>query len=89
MSSNYQLDVAALYRYLNHHRRAKGLSWRGVAAETGCPPSLFTKLRHGGAPSAHALVTLLMWLGRADVIRPMIVGSNVSLDGGWGLSDDG
>lgn len=70
--SAYQLDVAALYRYLDQRRRVQGLSWRGVAAETGCPPSLFTKLSHGGAPSASALVTLLMWLGRADAIRPLI-----------------
>ena len=78
--SNYQLDVAALYRYLNHRRRIEGLSWRGVAAQTGCPPSLFTKLSQGGAPSAHALVTLFMWLGRADAIKSMIAFDDGSPD---------
>ena len=86
--SNYELDGHALYRYLDQRRRAKGLSWRGVAAETGCPASLFTKLGQGGLPSANALVTLFMWLGRAGAVRSMIVQKGVSPDGGWGLSDD-
>ena len=61
--SLYHLDEAALYRYLNARRQREGLSWRGVAAQTGCPPSLFTKISKGGAPNAHALMTLLVWLG--------------------------
>lgn len=67
-----QLDTAALYRYLNARRRREGLSWRQVAAQTGCPPSLFTKLSQGGTPNAHALVTLLFWLGLSRDLGPLL-----------------
>jgi hypothetical protein len=71
--SNYRLDVFTLHRYLDHQRQQRGLSWRAVAAETGCPPSLFTKLgQDGGGLSADALMTLLHWLGRTRDLGPFL-----------------
>lgn len=69
----YRLDVPALYRYIDQRRQREGLSWRGVAGETGVPVSLFSKLaKDGGKPSADALMALLVWLGRDRDLRPFL-----------------
>lgn len=69
----YRLDPAALHTRLDHQRRQRGLSWSAVARETGVPKSLFTKLGQGdGAPSAHALLTLIQWLGLGRDLIPIL-----------------
>lgn len=68
--SGYVLDVPELYRRLDVRRRERGLSWRAVGRELGLASSTFTRLSQGFAPDAHALVTLLVWLGLgAGVLR--------------------
>jgi hypothetical protein len=60
--TTHRLDVLRLYQLLDGQRQDRGMSWRALAREAGCPASLFTKMRAGGAPNANALVTLLVWL---------------------------
>lgn len=57
-----QLDVAALYAALDLIRSHGGLSWREAAKQTGCSPSLFSRLAAGHKPDVDALCTLLAWL---------------------------
>lgn len=60
--STYRLDVPELHRRLNAQRRDLGLSWRGVGRQVGLPVSVFTRISHGHAIEADALITLLVWL---------------------------
>ncbi|MFD7996865.1 helix-turn-helix domain-containing protein [Streptomyces mexicanus] len=60
--SRYVLDVAELHRRLDQKRQQLGLTWRGLARETGIAQSFFSRLAHGKRPDADALVTLLVWL---------------------------
>ncbi len=62
--SRHYLDTAALYAALDQTRQARGLRWQTLARELGLPASTFTRLSYGGAPNAHALVTLLVWIGQ-------------------------
>lgn len=70
--STYRLDVPELYRRLDAQRTARGMSWRDLAEETGISASGFTRIGHGRAPDAHALVTLLVWLDADDDIAYLI-----------------
>lgn len=68
--SGHRLDVPELHQLLDTQRRARGLSWRGIARETGLGSSTLTRIRHGQAPDAHALVSLLVWLNLdTDIAR--------------------
>lgn len=58
----HRLDVQQLYAHLDWKRKQAGRSWRAVAREVGVNQSLFSRLKAGHAPDAHALVTLLAWL---------------------------
>lgn len=70
----YRLDVPELYRRLDIQRAAKGLTWRQLAPMVGVASSCFSRMSHGNAPDAHALVSLLVWLDLdtdiAYLIRP-------------------
>lgn len=67
--SAYRLDVAALFKVLDEARVAHGLSWRRLAAVVGTTPSAFTRMRHGNAPDAHLLVSLMLWLEWAPELQ--------------------
>lgn len=56
------IDVPGLYAALDGARRARGLSWRQLAAEVGCSPSTMTRLANGHRPDADAFVALSSWL---------------------------
>jgi len=68
----YRLDVAELHRRLDNLRAARSLTWRALGQELDLPPTTFSRLAHGGRPSADALVTLLTWLDTdiTYVIKP-------------------
>jgi hypothetical protein len=59
-----RIDPKLLYITLDHERQARGItSWRALAKELDIPPSTFTRMANGQAPSAHAFATLTQWLG--------------------------
>lgn len=59
-----RIDPKILYVTLDHERHARGVSsWRALATELEIPPSTFTRMANGQAPSAHAFATLTKWLG--------------------------
>lgn len=60
--STHRLDVPELHRRLDTQRRNLGLSWRGVGRQVGLPVSVFTRISHGRAIEADALISLLVWL---------------------------
>ncbi|MGW1498987.1 hypothetical protein ACWCQW_10515 [Streptomyces mirabilis] len=71
-----QLDVKALYEQLDEQRRARGLSWRQLASEVDCAASIFTRMKHGeGAPTAHLLLSLLVWLGQKEAVASLLLTS--------------
>lgn len=73
-TTSHRVNGPALWRALDTQRRQRGLSWRGVAREAGTSTgSLFTRLQNADL-SLHgdALVSLLVWLGMADQIAPII-----------------
>ncbi|MEU8907031.1 hypothetical protein [Streptomyces mirabilis] len=68
-----QLDVKALYEQLDQQRRARGISWRQLADEVDCAASIFTRMKHGvGAPTAHLLLSLLVWLGQKEAVASLL-----------------
>lgn len=73
--TSHRVNGPALWATLDAQRRARGLSWRGVARDSGASTgSLFTRLRRDDM-SLHgdALVSLLVWLGMANEIEPLIL----------------
>lgn len=72
--SSHRIDGPALWRALDTQRRQRGLSWRTVARETGATTgSLFTRLQHDDIGlHSDALVSLLVWLGRAEPLHDLI-----------------
>lgn len=70
--SVYRLDVAALFGVLDEARVAQGLSWRRLAVVVGSTPSAFTRMRHGNAPDAHLLVSLMLWLEWAPELQLLV-----------------
>jgi hypothetical protein len=66
------LDVLVLRQVLDEKRRARGVSWRDVARELDISPCVFTRMKSGGAPDAHALGSLLMWLGWAPELALLV-----------------
>ncbi|MFE2346452.1 hypothetical protein [Kitasatospora cineracea] len=80
--TSYRIHGPALWALLDAKRRADGLSWRGVARASGTSTgSLFTRLKHDGIGlHSHALVSLLVWLGLDEQIRPLIVEANPAPD---------
>jgi hypothetical protein len=71
--STYRVNCAELVRLLEDERCERGVSWNRLAEETGLARSTFTRLKAGGAPDAHALLSLLEWLGRDGPVRDLMV----------------
>jgi transcriptional regulator with XRE-family HTH domain len=70
--SRWVLDVLVLRQVLDERRRAAGLTWRDLAAEVDVSPNVFSRMRRGGVPDAHALGSLLMWLGWAPELALLV-----------------
>lgn len=63
--AQYRFNCKALYAALDEQRRARGMSWSGVAAEMGgLSPAMLTRLAKGGRIGAHVMVPAVGWLGR-------------------------
>lgn len=73
--TSHRISGPALWAALDEQRRARGMSWRAVAREAGTSTgSLFTRLKRDDIGlHSHALVSLLVWLGRDEQIRGLIV----------------
>ena len=63
MSARHELDTERLYGMIDDERIDRGLSWRGVARETGLSPGLFTRMKAGEKPAVDAFLTLVLWTG--------------------------
>ena len=60
-------DGDALYGALNAERRARNLTWKQVAAESGVSASTLTRMAQGRRPDLDSLAALSAWSGlRAD-----------------------
>ena len=59
-----RFDTAALYEALDAHRRARGLTWAEVAAETGVAASTLTRTRLGGRLEVDGMLSMVRWVGR-------------------------
>jgi transcriptional regulator with XRE-family HTH domain len=58
-----RLDAASLHAALDAQRRARGLTWRQVAAETGVSVATLTGTARGGRLEADGVMCMLRWLG--------------------------
>lgn len=56
-------DTEGFFAALDHHRDAKGMTWKDVGAETGVNPSTLTRMAQGKCPDARGLAALLAWSG--------------------------
>jgi len=56
------IDVESLYADLDRARSARGLSWRGLAAEIGVSSALLSRIGNGLKPDTDGFVTLVRWL---------------------------
>ena len=70
--SAYRLDVPTLYALLEAERLERGLSWNRLAKSLGLTSTVFSRMSVGGAPDAHTLVTLLVWLGWAPEVALLV-----------------
>lgn len=62
-----EFDGAGFYQALNVTRRARGMSWRDVAAAAGVSPSTLTRMAQGKRPDVDGLAALATWSGlKAD-----------------------
>ena len=62
-SRTERFDVAALHAAMDSERRSRGLTWRGVAAQSGVSASTLTRLSQGRQPDVNSLAALTAWLG--------------------------
>lgn len=58
-----RVDARGLYHALDAQRRARGLSWRQLAEESGVSPSLLTRMGNGHRPDLDGFIALVQWLG--------------------------
>lgn len=58
-----RLDTRRLYGALDAQRRARGLSWRQLAEESGVSPSLLSRMGNGHRPDLNGFIALVQWLG--------------------------
>lgn len=56
-------DIDAFHAALDGTRRARGLNWKQVAAETGVTASTLTRMGQGKRPDANGLAALSFWSG--------------------------
>ena len=66
------VDISALYAAVDRKRQARGLSWRGLAAELKITPSTFTRMAQGMKPDVDTFATLVQWVGipQEEFLRP-------------------
>lgn len=58
-----EFDAAAFYAALDGQRRAKNVTWKLVAAESGVPASTLTRMAQGRRPDVDSLAALIVWSG--------------------------
>jgi transcriptional regulator with XRE-family HTH domain len=58
-----RMDARRLYDALDAQRRARGLSWRQLADESGVSPSLLSRMGNGHRPDLDGFIALVQWLG--------------------------
>ena len=58
-----RLDSAALYAALDQQRLARGLTWTGVARETGVSLATIRRTKRAGRMEVDGMLTLIGWLG--------------------------
>ena len=60
-----RFDSHALHQALEAHRRARGITWRELAAETGIGPAgMLTRLEKGGRIGVNVMVAAVGYLSR-------------------------
>ena len=60
-------DSGAFYEALDGTRRARSLTWKQIAAESGVSASTLTRMAQGRRPDVDGLAALASWSGlRAD-----------------------
>ena len=60
-------DADAFYAALDQARRARNLTWKQVAAESGVSASTLTRMAQGRRPDIDGLAALTVWSGlRSD-----------------------
>jgi len=63
MDTNKGFDSQGFYRALEATVRARGLTWKQVAAETAVSASTLTRMSQGRQPDAASLAALSAWAG--------------------------
>jgi transcriptional regulator with XRE-family HTH domain len=58
-----RFDARALYQAIDEKRKARGLSWREVAAEIGVGVSTITRTKGGGRMEVDGMLAMVAWLG--------------------------
>ncbi|PXY31881.1 helix-turn-helix domain-containing protein [Prauserella muralis] len=58
-----RMDARRLYDALDAQRRARGMSWRQLADESGVSPSLLSRMGNGHRPDLDGFIALVQWLG--------------------------
>ena len=58
-----QLHLDALVGALDSERKARGISWRQLAAQAGVSPSTLTRMQQGKSPDVNTFSALTLWLG--------------------------
>ncbi len=61
MQANF--DVEAFHAALDSQRLAMGMTWKGVAVESGVSASTLTRMAQGKRPDVDGLAALLKWSG--------------------------
>ena len=56
-------DVASLFAVMDAERRARQLTWKEVATESGVSASTLTRISRGRRPDVDSLAALTIWLG--------------------------
>lgn len=64
-----EFDGTKLWADLNAARIARGVTWLVVAREVGVVMSTFTRMKKGPAPTAGAVLRMMLWASRPDVTR--------------------
>ena len=58
-----RFDSSALYAALDTERRARGMTWTQVSADTGVSTGTITRTRNGGRLEVDGMLAMVRWLG--------------------------
>ncbi|MEU6641289.1 helix-turn-helix domain-containing protein [Saccharomonospora sp. NPDC046836] len=58
-----RMDAQRLYDALDAQRKARGMSWRQLADESGVSPSLLSRMGNRQRPDLDGFIALVQWLG--------------------------